>query len=215
MTFRNQPHCLTPRHLTTNHITSSHLATNHMTSYRITPQHTTSPPWKQNSLQEKHHQTERLKADAHENSVCASYWLVALRTFYRHILSLVYRFFLPWNFRLRLICALLEYIELNLLKQELAWTHHVAPLQSESQEDFCKQLKADSKLFLQHPSPIFPISYFSSIYTAHVEEKFPQKINAQVESPVLSPLRPVEEHSSQSKHAWPSWAQKFVVGVKT
>ena len=40
MMSRNQPHCLTSRHLTTNHITSSHLANNSMTSYHIMLQHT-------------------------------------------------------------------------------------------------------------------------------------------------------------------------------
>ena len=69
MFSRNQSHYLTPRHLTTNHITSSHLATNLMTSKQAT-----SPPW--NGWRLVHT----------KNSVWASHWLVALRTFYRQSL---------------------------------------------------------------------------------------------------------------------------------
>ena len=73
---------LTSRHLKPNHLNSSHLATNHMTSY-------SQPP-------PTHHQTEGLKA---ENLVWASHWLMALRAFYRQILSLAYRLgFFPETF---------------------------------------------------------------------------------------------------------------------
>ena len=66
----------------TNHITSSHPASNFLTSKQVT-----SPPW--NSRRLVHG----------KEMVWASRWSVALRTFYRHILSLLYSSFFFWNFR--------------------------------------------------------------------------------------------------------------------
>ena len=108
MTSRNQSHYLTSRHLITNHITSSHHAANHMTSYHITSQHITSPPthhWNTTSHHTRRNGWRLLHA---KNSIWASHWLVALRTFYRQILSVNYRSFSPWNFRPRLTRELLQ-----------------------------------------------------------------------------------------------------------
>ena len=88
-------------HVANNHINSPqvtsqpttllHLnhATDLMTSKHITSKHMTSQPW--NSRRLVH--TKKL--------VWASRWSVALRTFYRQILSLLYTSFFFWNFRPR------------------------------------------------------------------------------------------------------------------
>ena len=84
---------LTPRHLTTNHITSSHPASSLMTSKQVT-----SPPWNGRRLVHS------------KEMVWASRWSVALRTFYRQILALVYSSFPFWNFRPQLARELFVYI---------------------------------------------------------------------------------------------------------
>ena len=104
-------HATTSHHMTShvanNHINSPqvtsqpttllHLnhATDHMTSKHITLKHMTSQPWNGRRLVH----TEKL--------VWASRWSVALRTFYRQILSLLYISFPFWNFRPRLARELL------------------------------------------------------------------------------------------------------------
>ena len=73
------PHLASP-HLTSNRTTSQPTTSHHNASHHITP-----PPKYQR-------QTEKLLV-RNENSVWAAQWLVALRTFYRQIISLAYRFF--------------------------------------------------------------------------------------------------------------------------
>ena len=60
--------------------------------------HGTSPPWNSRRLVHS------------KEMVCASRWSVALRAFYRQILSLLYTTFFFWNFRPRLARELLVYI---------------------------------------------------------------------------------------------------------
>ena len=69
----------------------------------MTPKQVTSPPWNSRRL-------------VHcKEMVWASRWSVALRAFYRQILSLTYSFCL-WNFRPRLVRALLvSYVSINAL----------------------------------------------------------------------------------------------------
>ena len=88
-------------------------------SHDLTPQQTsrhqntslqsteTSPPWNGRRLVHS------------KEMVWASRWSVALRAFYRQILSLTYRFFL-WNFRPRLVRALLVY-KLGIWTCNLQW----------------------------------------------------------------------------------------------
>ena len=80
-------------------VTASHLC---VSPHLSTPHHITwlfaSPPTHHGSTtshhhQKGHHQTGRPKAGAHKNLCLPSHWLVALLTFYRQILSLVYSFF--------------------------------------------------------------------------------------------------------------------------
>ena len=59
--------------------------------------HGTSPPWNSRRLVHS------------KEMVCASRWSVALRAFYRQILSLLYTTFFFWNFRPRLARELLVY----------------------------------------------------------------------------------------------------------
>ena len=73
-----------------NHITSSHPASNFMTSKQVT-----SPPWNSRRLVHS------------KEMVWASRWSVALSTFYRQILSLLYSSFFFWNLRPRLARELL------------------------------------------------------------------------------------------------------------
>ena len=111
-------HCIT-RHGTTQGITSHQITWAHITSHRITwhdttqaiasdqmtwPLHqmtwhaskqVTSPPWNSRRLVHS------------KEMVWASRWSVALRTFYRQILSLLYSSFFFWNFRPRLARELL------------------------------------------------------------------------------------------------------------
>ena len=60
--------------------------------------HGTSPPWNSRRLVHS------------KEMVCASRWSVALRAFYRQILSLLYTTFFFWNFRPRLARELLVLI---------------------------------------------------------------------------------------------------------
>ena len=64
----------------------------------------TSPPWNSRRLVHS------------KEMVWASRWSVALRTFYRQILSLLYSSFFFWNFRPRLARELLVYILLYTIK---------------------------------------------------------------------------------------------------
>ena len=89
-------HATTPRHLTTNHITASHPASNFMTSKQVT-----LPPWNSRKLVRS------------KEMVWAWRWSVALRTFYRQILSLLYSSFFFWNFRPRLARELLVYLYIH------------------------------------------------------------------------------------------------------
>ena len=93
-------------HHVTWHNTSHHIASNDVTitwpdpatdiktSKHFTSKHKTSPPWNGRRLVHS------------KEMIWASRWSVALRTFYRQILSSTYSFFL-WNFRPRLVRALL------------------------------------------------------------------------------------------------------------
>ncbi len=93
---------LTSRHLKPNHLNSSNLATNHMTSYLTSHHHRRHARETQPASHHQH--TTRRKGwrlARTKNLVWASHWLVALRAFYRQILSLAYRLgFFPWNFLL-------------------------------------------------------------------------------------------------------------------
>ena len=77
--------------------------------------------------------------------VWASRWSVALRAFYRQILSLTYSFFL-WNFRPRLVRALLVYIHTSPLR---TWTVFPSP-RSEGSGEGCtvspQKLQAKAEL---------------------------------------------------------------------
>ena len=64
--------------------------------------HGTSPPWNSRRLVHS------------KEMVCASRWSVALRAFYRQILSLLYTTFFFWNFRPRLARELLVYIYIHI-----------------------------------------------------------------------------------------------------
>ena len=109
-------------HNTSNHIASNHMSAHHITSHCITwhdttraitshqmtwPRHqmtlyasrqVTSPPWNSRRLVHS------------KEMVWASRWSVALRTFYRQSLSLLYSSFFFWNFRPPLARELLVYI---------------------------------------------------------------------------------------------------------
>ena len=87
-------HCIT-WHDTTQAITSHQITSAHITSHRIASKQVTSPPWNSRRLVHS------------KDMVWASRWSVALRTFYRQILSLLYTSFFFWNFRPRLARELL------------------------------------------------------------------------------------------------------------
>ena len=87
-------HCIT-WHDTTQAITSHQITSAHITSHRIASKQVTSPPWNSRRLVHS------------KDMVWASRWSVALRTFYRQILSLLYSSFFFWNFRPRLARELL------------------------------------------------------------------------------------------------------------
>ena len=97
-------------HHMTSHCITWHDTTQAITSHQMTwPPHqmtwhaskqVTSPPWNSRRLVHS------------KEMVWASRWSVALRTFYRQILSLLYSSFFLWNFRPRLARELLVYIAL-------------------------------------------------------------------------------------------------------
>ena len=104
-------------HHMTSHCITWHDITQAITSHQMTwPPHqmtwhaskqVTSPPWNSRRLVPS------------KEMVWASRWSVALRTFYRQILSLLYSSFFFWNFRPRLARELLVYAErcwTNILK---------------------------------------------------------------------------------------------------
>ena len=97
-------HCIT-WHDTTQAITSHDVtitwpdpATDIKTSKHFTSKHKTSPPWNGRRLVHS------------KEMIWASRWSVALRTFYRQILFVLYSSFPFGNFRPRLVRALLVYI---------------------------------------------------------------------------------------------------------
>ena len=87
-------HCIT-WHDTTQAITPHQITWAHITSTNIASKQVTSPPWNSRRLVHS------------KDMVWASRWSVALRTFYRQILSLLYSSFFLWNFRPRLARELL------------------------------------------------------------------------------------------------------------
>ena len=89
-------HCIT-WHDTTQAITPHQITWAHITSTNIASKQVTSPPWNSRRLVHS------------KDMVWASRWSVALRTFYRQILSLLYSSFFFWNFRPRLARELLVY----------------------------------------------------------------------------------------------------------
>ena len=96
-------HCIT-WHDTTQGITSHDVtitwpdpATDIKTSKHLTSKHKTSPPWNGRRLVHS------------KEMIWASRWSVALRTFYRQILFVLYSSFPFGNFRPRLVRALLVY----------------------------------------------------------------------------------------------------------
>ena len=93
-------HCIT-WHDTTQAITSHQITWAHITSTNIASKQVTSPPWNSRRLVHS------------KEMVWASRWSVALRTFYRQILSLLYTTFFFWNFRPRLARELLVYIYIH------------------------------------------------------------------------------------------------------
>ena len=94
-------HCIT-WHDTTQAITSHQITWAHITSHRIASKQVTSPPWNSRRLVHS------------KDMVWASRWSVALRTFYRQILSLLYTSFFFWNFRPRLARELLGILQRGL-----------------------------------------------------------------------------------------------------
>ena len=100
-------HCIT-WHDTTQAITSHQITRGHITSHRIASKQVTSPPWNSRRLVHS------------KDMVWASRWSVALRTFYRQILSLLYSSFFFWNFRPRLARELLVRFLNNKLLKELS-----------------------------------------------------------------------------------------------
>ena len=116
MPRRNQPQLLTPRHLTTNHITASHPASNFMTSKQVT-----LPPWNSRKLVHS------------KEMVWAWRWSVALHTFYRQSLSLLYTFFLlklPPPARSGTTCTWIDDLHLNTSFKEnrSLESFHIVPL---------------------------------------------------------------------------------------
>ena len=90
-------HCIT-WHDTTQAITSHEMTwPPHQMTWHASKQ-VTSPPWNSRRLVHS------------KEMVWASRWSVALRTFYRQILSLLYSSFIFWNFRPRLARELLVYV---------------------------------------------------------------------------------------------------------
>ena len=88
-----------PQWLTSQPATSLQSTSNHK---HIASKHMTSQPW------------NGKKPSSHQTMVWASRWSVALRAFYRQILSLLYSSFFFWNFRPRLARELLVYICVNI-----------------------------------------------------------------------------------------------------
>ena len=97
-------------HVTTNHCSSPHVNSQPTTLLHLTPQATS---WHQNRSHHHHGTAEGYSKEM----VWASRWSVALRAFYRQILSLLYRFFpllkLPPPARAGTILVCLLYIALN------------------------------------------------------------------------------------------------------
>ena len=90
-------HRIASRDIASNDVTttSPDPATDIETSKHLTSKHKTSPPWNSRKL-------------VHSKGVVWAWrWPVALRTFYRQILSLLYIYFFFWNFRPRLARELL------------------------------------------------------------------------------------------------------------
>ena len=112
-------HCIT-WHDTTQAITPHQITWAHITSTNIASKQVTSPPWNSRRLVHS------------KDMVWASRWSVALRTFYRQILSLLYSSFFLWNFRPRLARELLVYIHIYHMMHVLMIEHtceylHVEP----------------------------------------------------------------------------------------
>ena len=95
MTWHNTSHHIASNDVT---ITWPDPATDINTSKHFTSKHKTSPPWNGRRLVHS------------KEMIWASRWSVALRTFYRQILSVLYSSFPFGNFRPRLVRVLLEYI---------------------------------------------------------------------------------------------------------
>ena len=97
-------HCIT-WHDTTQAITSHQMTwPPHQMTWHASKQ-VTSPPWNSRRLVHS------------KEMVWASRWSVALRTFYRQILSLLYNSSFFWNFRPRLARELLVYENISNLKR--------------------------------------------------------------------------------------------------
>ena len=94
MTWHNTSHYIASNDVT---ITWPDPATDIKTSKHFTSKHKTSPPWNGRRLVHS------------KEMIWASRWSVALRTFYRQILSVLYSSFPFRNFRPRLVRALLVY----------------------------------------------------------------------------------------------------------
>ena len=94
MTWHNTSHYIASNDVT---ITWPDPATDIKTSKHFTSKHKTSPPWNSRRLVHS------------KEMIWASRWSVALRTFYRQILSVLYSSFPFGNFRPRLVRALLVY----------------------------------------------------------------------------------------------------------
>ena len=92
MTWHNTSHYIASNDVT---ITWPDPATDIKTSKHFTSKHKTSPPWNGRRLVHS------------KEMIWASRWSVALRTFYRQILSVLYSSFPFGNFRPRLVRALL------------------------------------------------------------------------------------------------------------
>ena len=99
MTWHNTSHYIASNDVT---ITWPDPATDIKTSKHFTSKHKTSPPW--NGRRRVHS----------KEMIWASRWSVALRTFYRQILSVLYSSFPFGNFRPRLVRALLVNICINI-----------------------------------------------------------------------------------------------------
>ena len=94
MTWHNTSHYIASNDVT---ITCPDPATDIKTSKHFTSKHKTSPPWNGRRLVHS------------KEMIWASRWSVALRTFYRQILSVLYSSYPFGNFRPRLVRALLVY----------------------------------------------------------------------------------------------------------